>query len=653
MLLYHSTGSGKTCSAIAAATSNFEPFGYTILWVTRTTLKNDIWKNMFDQVCHKNIQERIMNGEVIPDVHKERMRLLSKAWRIRPMSYKQFSNLVSKKNQYYEQLVKENGEADPLQKTLLIIDEAHKLYGGNDLSSLERPDMPALHQALMNSYAVSGENSVRLLLMTATPITKHPLELVQLINLCRPIEKQIPATFDQFAAQYLTDEGTMTPLGQKQFLDQIAGHISYLNREKDARQFSQPRVKRVMVPILSESQMKDVDDFDKFVARSQAESEVLVIQENLEKTAKKIEDELRDISKENFQSFFELCGKYENIPGKKCQTVIRKNVAALVREVKAYVKIIRDQLKSIRTELAKIKKGTQEKISIIARKIKENPTLYAQYKASAYAAIRDKCSSKTLKGTKFLDAVEALPEVVEIDNEIKANKESIAMIENQLKLEIASYKQKIKQLKELLKKPDIAPVEKTAIEYSIRDLESGFKTTKKNRTKEVEQEIKTINSNIQENEKAKKEIFKRVRKTLKLRQRIAKTEEKNAKKSVRVLKKTMKNQESILEEIKDEEVKAMAQRRKELIEYDLNGLEEEIRIKEIEHQKKLAENEKMKREREQAKTLKQRLQLEERERKNLAKLKEKEAKQKEKEHQKTIKLREKALKQANKTRKTK
>jgi len=653
MLLYHSVGTGKTCSAIAAATSNFEPFGYTILWVTRTTLKNDIWKNMFDQVCHKNIQERIMNGEVIPDVHKERMRLLSKAWRIRPMSYKQFSNLVSKKNQYYEQLVKENGEADPLQKTLLIIDEAHKLYGGNDLSSLERPDMPALHQALMNSYAVSGENSVRLLLMTATPITKHPLELVQLINLCRPIEKQIPATFDQFAAQYLTDEGTMTPLGQKQFLDQIAGHISYLNREKDARQFSQPRVKRVLAPILSESQMKDVDDFDKFVARSQAESEVLVIQENLEKTAKKIEDELRDISKENFQSFFELCGKYENIPGKKCQTVIRKNVAALVREVKAYVKIIRDQLKSIRTELAKIKKGTQEKISIIARKIKENPTLYAQYKASAYAAIRDKCSSKTLKGTKFLDAVEALPEVVEIDNEIKANKESIAMIENQLKLEIASYKQKIKQLKELLKKPDIAPVEKTAIEYSIRDLESGFKTTKKNRTKEVEQEIKTINSNIQENEKAKKEIFKRVRKTLKLRQRIAKTEEKNAKKSVRVLKKTMKNQESILEEIKDEEVKAMAQRRKELIEYDLNGLEEEIRIKEIEHQKKLAENEKMKREREQAKTLKQRLQLEERERKNLAKLKEKEAKQKEKEHQKTIKLREKALKQANKTRKTK
>jgi hypothetical protein len=660
MLLYHSTGSGKTCSAIAAATANFEPFGYTILWVTRTTLKNDIWKNMFDQVCHKSIQERITNGEVIPDVQKERMRLLSKAWRIRPMSYKQFSNLVSKKNQYYEQLVKENGEADPLQKTLLIIDEAHKLYGGNDLSSLERPDMPALHQALMNSYAVSGENSVRLLLMTATPITKHPLELVQLVNLCRPIEKQIPATFDQFAGQYLTEEGTFTSAGQDQFLDEIAGHISYLNREKDARQFSQPRVKRVLVPILSEAQMNDVDDFDKFVARSQSESDVLVIQANLEKVAKTIEDELKDISKENFQSFFELCKKYENIPGKKCQLIIRKNVAALVREVKSYTKTIRDQLKDIRSELGKLKKGKQSKLEVIATKIKQNPILFAQYKASTYAAIRDKCSSKTLKGTKFLDAVETLPEVVEINNEIQANKEAIAMMENQLALELATYKQKVKQLKELLKKRDIAPVEKTAIEYSIRDLEAGFRTTKKNRTKEVEEEIKVKNNEIQACERDKKQIFTRIRKTLKKREKDAKKEEKNAKIAARALRKTMKNQEEILEEIKNDEVKGMAERRRELIEYDLNqlqkGEQEKERINEEKRREKEEEREHQQREKERAKTLKQRIQLEERERKNLERLREREhqktmklkekeqekaAKQREREHQKTMKQREK------------
>jgi hypothetical protein len=220
--------------------------------------------------------------------------------------------------------------------------------------------MPALHQALMNSYAVSGENSVRLLLMTATPITKHPLELVKLINLCKPIYKQIPSTFDQFCSEYLTEEGTFTPVGQDRFLDQIAGHISYLNREKDARQFSQPRIKQVLVPMLSDAQMTYIDDFDKFVARSQSENDVLIIQERLEKTAKKIEDELHDISKENFRSFFELCEKYENIPEKKCQSVINKNVSALIREIQAYTKSMRNQLKDIRTEIAKIKKGNRK-----------------------------------------------------------------------------------------------------------------------------------------------------------------------------------------------------------------------------------------------------------------------------------------------------
>jgi hypothetical protein len=516
--------------------------------------------------------------------------------------------------------------------------------------------MAALHQALMNSYAVSGENSVRLLLMTATPITKHPLELVQLVNLCKPIEKQIPATFDQFAGQYLTEEGTFTSAGQDRFLDDIAGHISYLNREKDARQFSQPRVKRVMVPILSDAQMNDVDDFDKFVARSQAESDVLVIQTNLEKTAKKIEDELKDISKENFRSFFELCEKYENIPGKKCQLVIKKNVSALIREVRDYTKSMRDQLKEIRTELGKLKKGKQAKLEVISKKIKENPTLFAQYKASTYAAIRDKCSSKTLKGTQFLDAVETLPEVIKINNEIQANKETIAMMENQLALELATYKQKVKQLKELLKKPDIAPVEKTAIEYSIRDLQAGFRTTKKNRTKEVQEEIKVITDEIQKNEKAKKQLFARIRKTLKKREKDAKKEEKNAKKTARALRKTMKNQEEILEEILDDEVKGMAERRRELIEYDLNQLQKETQEKERENEQKRREKEEerehQRHEKERAKSLKQRIQLEERERKNLAKQKEKEhqktMKLKEREHQKTMKLKEKEQEKAAK-----
>jgi hypothetical protein len=197
-------------------------------------------------------------GFVMPEAMEDRMKLLSKAWSIRPMSYKQFSNLVAGKNALYQQLVKKNGEKDPLRKTLLIIDEAHKLYGGADLSSVERPDMNKLHAAIMKSYTVSGADSVRLLLMTATPMTNNPLELIQLLNLLRHPSEQLPVKYDDFSSKYLDQDGTFSKQGSRKFLDDIAGYISYLNRERDARQFSQPIVIPVNVPLSTAEGAPDI-----------------------------------------------------------------------------------------------------------------------------------------------------------------------------------------------------------------------------------------------------------------------------------------------------------------------------------------------------------------------------------------------------------
>lgn len=262
LLMGDFTVTHNTCAAIATASSTFEKQGYTILWVTRTTLKSDIWKNMFDQVCSAAIKDAFAKDPnfKMPSDMSARMGLLSKSWSIRPMSYKQFSNLVSGSNEMYKQLVKKNGAADPLRKTLLIIDEAHKLYGGTDLSSVERPDMNKLHAAIMKSYRVSGEDSVRLLLMTATPFTNDPLELIKLINLCRTSSNQIPDEFDGFAKKYLTEDGSFTKRGSRLYLDDIAGHISYLNREKDARQFSQPIITPITVEASAPQDGKTSDE---------------------------------------------------------------------------------------------------------------------------------------------------------------------------------------------------------------------------------------------------------------------------------------------------------------------------------------------------------------------------------------------------------
>jgi hypothetical protein len=122
ILFWHSVGTGKTCSAIATASKSFERDGYTILWITRHTLKPDIWKNMYNLICSSTIKEKIENGVNIPEnIKGNYLKYLDNRW-VMPISYKQFSNLVAGKNEFYKMLVKRNGKDDPLKKTLIIIE---------------------------------------------------------------------------------------------------------------------------------------------------------------------------------------------------------------------------------------------------------------------------------------------------------------------------------------------------------------------------------------------------------------------------------------------------------------------------------------------------------------------------------------------------
>lgn len=238
LLLWHSVGTGKTCSAIATASSTFIEEDYTVLWVTRTTLKSDVWKNMFHQVCNVILQDKIRNGLILPSELNKQKRLISKNW-IEPISYKQFSNLLDGKNQKLIQLLQErNGRQDILRKTLVIIDEAHKLYGG-DLKASERPNMRVMERLIKKSYSNSKQDSVKLLIMTATPFTNSPMELFKLINLCKTRDF-IPDVYADFEKEYLNQDKYFSKNGVKKLANQMSGYISYLNRENDPSQFAQP-----------------------------------------------------------------------------------------------------------------------------------------------------------------------------------------------------------------------------------------------------------------------------------------------------------------------------------------------------------------------------------------------------------------------------
>jgi len=267
MLLYHSVGSGKTCTAIAAASNSFAREGYTILWVTRHTLKEDIWKNMFEKICNVIIRERLENGEELPKTKAKRMEFLGKNW-IQPISYKQFTNIIKGKNKFHKKLVDINGVEDPFRKTLIIIDEIHKIYSSS-LSYLEKPNPEVLQKMVQNSYVKSGKDSLKLLLMTATPITDDPMSSVKILNLLLEKDKDglFPEDFDTFKKEYCNENGLFTKEGahgkgeNKGFVDKVAGLISYIDRSKDRSQFAYPIVNDIILNIISKA--KDTVELDK------------------------------------------------------------------------------------------------------------------------------------------------------------------------------------------------------------------------------------------------------------------------------------------------------------------------------------------------------------------------------------------------------
>ena len=242
MLLWSSVGTGKTCAAIAVASHTFERLGYTILWVTRHTLKADIWKNMFtDKSCHTTLS-RFPNPAGLNDP----LRHMPKNW-IEPISYKQFTNLLERKNKYYDMLKERNGAADPLRRTLIIIDEVHKLYDKGALPAQERPNMKTFETMLTQSYTKSGINRARVLLMSATPFMNDPMNFVKTVNLIVDPAYKMPTVYSKFKEIFLDATGRFTDEGYADFVNRINGTVAYIDRTKDARYFASVNIEKITV----------------------------------------------------------------------------------------------------------------------------------------------------------------------------------------------------------------------------------------------------------------------------------------------------------------------------------------------------------------------------------------------------------------------
>ena len=380
ILAWHSVGTGKTCTGIATASASFERVGYTILWVTRTTLKTDIWKNMFDQICHDTLAKEVELGLTLPSKLSDRKRLLTDRW-LEPMSYKQFSNLLQGKNSIFNILKERNGTTDVLKKTLIIIDEAHKLYGG-DLKATERPNTDVMERLIMNSYKTSGKDSCKLLLMTATPFTDSPLELFKLTNLFMPSESEkITTDKKQFIEQYMTKDNILSENGVKNLANHLSGYISYLNREKDPTQFAQPIM--INVPILmTHIQDNDIRDgiylgkkFDSLDKKhkeliEKIKQQIKTLKPTISQHKKDLKQQQQEIKKECKEQFPGVKNKDEYLDCLESAKEDIEELENLIQELTEQLNDLNSQLDKLMAEKPNLKDNNNIKLKI--KKMKDS-----------------------------------------------------------------------------------------------------------------------------------------------------------------------------------------------------------------------------------------------------------------------------------------
>jgi len=212
-----------------------------VLWVTQGKLRNVVYKNIFDQVCHAGVlnSEKPLTGN--RQQQKSAFRKLTKGNWYNPMTYKQFSNMLKQKNNDGKRLFKKNPR-DPLHKTLIIVDEAHNLFDPH-FPSAQRADLDIIEKMVYNSYKKSGDNSVKILLLSATPLSNDIMSFVRMMNIFQTQKsKRVKPDLENFYHKYLNaDMSGLNSVGKKLFRADIGKYISHLDISKDQNIFDQPR----------------------------------------------------------------------------------------------------------------------------------------------------------------------------------------------------------------------------------------------------------------------------------------------------------------------------------------------------------------------------------------------------------------------------
>jgi superfamily II DNA or RNA helicase len=238
LLIFHGTGSGKTCAAIAIAEQfkeQVEKYNTKIFVLLPGPILKEQFKNELVTICtnYGYIQNKEEFNLLPPDeqkkIKKDAIYSTMKYYNI--ISYKNFhrrvlgekmkdtSHLENKTKKKHKYKKTDDGEyereqsinhIDSLDNTLLIIDEAHN-FTDNEYG-----------QALRK--IISKSKNLKIILLSATPMKNLPDDIIPLINFLRPQDQPIQRN--------KVFEGTdfdmkFSPTGKEYLQKMTSGYVSY------------------------------------------------------------------------------------------------------------------------------------------------------------------------------------------------------------------------------------------------------------------------------------------------------------------------------------------------------------------------------------------------------------------------------------------
>jgi len=203
LLIFHGVGTGKTCAAFAIA-ENFKDmvkkYGTKIHILLTGPLIREQWKNELVEKCAKETYLKDFNQTIGYIDENERNKAIKQA-KVNSMQFYKIMSLRSfQKKVMGQKIIEKNkdnskkkvyrktseGELErdiaidkieSLNNTLLIIDEAHNLTGNEYGESVRK--------------IIRNSKNLKVILLTATPMKNLGDDIIELINLLRPVKSQI------------------------------------------------------------------------------------------------------------------------------------------------------------------------------------------------------------------------------------------------------------------------------------------------------------------------------------------------------------------------------------------------------------------------------------------------------------------------------